>query len=268
MDGGSSSAVPVSLKRLGKCPALIAAPVQAGEVDEFSSDLTITLTLSRPIQALRRIPSVDRTRTIWRESVLHRVRVLGLCAMLGLVGAQPVNAHIDGTYIPGLTLSAVIAHFEAFGLNCNNDGTPHGPEPAPNQRGADCSAVVSEKGALVGAIVNYFDDGHVESVWTSISPKDAGVPGTIDAEFAFEWSDHVAELVHIGNDAGAIKAWVRERAPSGECLQGCSRDVDVAVWFLGASRDGLPAQLDLYSTEAVAPPSGAPPLPDTAIPTP
>ena len=200
--------------------------------------------------------------------MLLRLGVLALCSLVGFVSVPSAKAHVEGTYVPGLTPASVIAHFEDFGLTCINDGQPNGGDPGPGQRGAECSATFPEHGAQVSVLLNYFDDGHVESVWTTVFEQDVGVPGTVDPDFAFEWTDHVAELPYTGNEPEATKAWVRERAASGECHQGCSLDVDIAVWFMAARADGLPGQLDLNGTAVVAAPSASPMLPNTAVPLP
>jgi hypothetical protein len=211
-----------------------------------------------------------------REIVLLRVCVLALCAALGFVGVPSAEAHVQGDHIPGVTTASVIAYFEAFGLTCDNNGEPNGVHPPAGQRGADCSGSFPDHEATATALINYWDDGHVVSVWTTVGPRDPNDPDSsaaFDTDFAFEWSDYVAELPYTGADPEETKAWVRERAASGECGQGCALDAEVVRWFMAATDENWPGQLDLDGQAPVtAAPSAAaspsPALPNTAVPEP
>jgi hypothetical protein len=175
--------------------------------------------------------------------------------VLGLPAANPTAAHDVGGFIPGLAIERAVARMEGFGLQCVPGSAPNAPDPPPGMVGADCEGSFESESASVTALLNYWPDGHVATIFSTVSPIAGAAFEDVDPSFANEWARYLARTEYDRSDPERASSWVDQHSDQPECEQGCSIAIGPVQFFLAVSVQSWPAQLDLTG---LSEPSGIP----------
>lgn len=183
--------------------------------------------------------------------------IAGAC-LLGSV-VQPVRAHSAGLFIPGLTMNEAIDRFERFGLTCITGTPPNGVHPPPDTIGAACEGIFPDQSARIDLWLNYWADGHISAMSTTVGSLVVGEGEKVSPQFALRWAIHVGRINYTGADPDRTEQWLRDNADNPDCGQGCALQVGGARFFLAVSIHGRPGQVDVggLAEPATVPDTGA-----------